>query len=230
MTHPWKENIDKHLRLQPDQRPDVLQIKSEVERKSRVCYFPLNLPMGRGWPGEVLANPVVHIAWPHRWEHDKDPEAFCQVMMQLHENGLDFKVSMLGEVYDKVPEIITTMKETLGDKIAVFGFVPSKQEYYNLLSSADVVVSTAKHEFYGVSMLEAAWLGCYPLAPNNLVYPELYPQECLYNTINQLYKKLAKFCLNPNEADTSCLDINFSKLTGEEPLQQLLLELLTKSD
>ena len=34
MTHPWKENIDKHLRLQPDQRPDVLQIKSEVERKS----------------------------------------------------------------------------------------------------------------------------------------------------------------------------------------------------
>ena len=33
------ENIGKHLKLQPDHRPDVLQIKSEVERKSRGCYF-----------------------------------------------------------------------------------------------------------------------------------------------------------------------------------------------
>ena len=225
-------SIPKFLSLQPDFRPDHSEIVARIRNISQVCYFPLKLPEQNQSLSRKNKNDdtPLHIVWPHRWEHDKDPEAFCQVMMQLHENGLDFKVSMLGEVYDKVPEIITTMKETLGDKIAVFGFVPSKQEYYNLLSSADVVVSTAKHEFYGVSMLEAAWLGCYPLAPNNLVYPELYPQECLYNTQNQLYKKLAKFCLNPKEADTSCLNINFSKLTGEEPLQQLLLELLTKSD
>ena len=38
------DNIGKHLKLQPDQRPDVLQIREEVEKKSRVCYFPLSLP------------------------------------------------------------------------------------------------------------------------------------------------------------------------------------------
>ena len=40
----FMENISKHLKLQPDQRPDVLQIREEVKKKSRVCYFPLNLP------------------------------------------------------------------------------------------------------------------------------------------------------------------------------------------
>ena len=71
-------------------------------------------------------------------------------------------------------------------------------------------------------MLEAAWLQCYPLAPNNLVYPEIYPQECLYNTEQQLYKQLAKFCKNPSEADVTGLNIDFEKLTGEQPLEQLL--------
>ena len=224
-------SIPKFLSLQPDFRPDQSEIVSRIRNVSRVCYFPLKLPEQKQVVGKIRTDKTpLHIVWPHRWEHDKDPETFCQVMIQLHDNGLDFNVLMLGEVYNEVPEIITTMKEKLSDKIAVFGFLPSKQDYYNLLSSADVVVSTAKHEFYGVSMLEAAWLGCYPLAPNNLVYPELYPQECLYNTQQQLYKKLAKFCRNPIEADTSSLNINFLKVTGDVPLRELMLELVTSSD
>ena len=63
--------------------------------------------------------------------------------------------------------------------------------------SADVVLSTATQEFYGVSMLEGVSFGCVPLAPNALSYKELYPKDpCLYNTPKQLLKKLEYWIRN----------------------------------
>lgn len=45
--------------------------------------------------------------------------------------------------------------------------------------------------------LEASYCGCMPIAPNKLVYPEIYPPENLYNTSNQLIKMLYNWCRNP---------------------------------
>ena len=213
------ENISKHLKLQPDQRPDVLQIREEVEKKSRVCYFPLSLPEVR-LDSRHSEKEEVHIVWPHRWEHDKDPEAFFRVIFKLLEEELDFKVSVIGQTYDQLPEVFAEARQKLEGRIATWGFKADKEEFYSALSECNVVVSTAQHETYGVAMLEAAALGCYPLVPRRLVYPELYPEECIYNTEQQLYKRLRNFCKRPGLLQNKPL-IQFDRFAGPKPLQLL---------
>lgn len=47
-------------------------------------------------------------------------------------------------------------------------------------SSRHLVISTARHEFQGLSMLEAACAGLTPLVPDALSYPEYFPAACRY--------------------------------------------------
>jgi len=167
---------------------------------------------------------VLHILWPHRWEHDKNPDMFFRCLVKMKEEGILFRVSVLGETYTDVPEIFSSGRTSLEEYIQNFGFVESKEKYFEILEDCDVVVSTADHEFFGVAMLEAVFCSCFPLAPNRLVYPEIFPTQCLYNTEQQLFKRLKNFAKNPSSVKKCLPEIPFEKYSAPH-LEKEYLEL-----
>lgn len=210
------DNISRHFKTQPDYRPDDKLLAERIRSKAAVLYFPIYEELKLVEPVGAARTGCLHIVWPHRWEHDKNPEAFFQALYRLRSDGASFQVSVLGETYSEVPPIFDEARTILSEHIVQFGFAETRERYYEILGTGDVVVSTAVHEFFGVSMLEATYLGCYPLVPNRLVYPELYPSQCIYNTDTQLYNKLKKFAANPTLVRDEKVEIDFTNFSFDK--------------
>lgn len=187
------DNINPVLNIQADLK--LKSIREKIETKCHVLYYPVSFHRMPQQRPDCNAS-VLHLIWPHRWEHDKNPQLLTEVLLELNKRQVEFRVSILGESFQTVPDCFENIKAKLGEKLVNFGYL-SKEEYYHTLVTGDLVISTAGHEFYGVSMLEATYCGCLPIAPNKLVYPEIYPKENLYNTSNQLIKMLYNWCRNP---------------------------------
>jgi len=48
------------------------------------------------------------VIWNHRWEFDKNPELFFSVLGQVDETGKRFRLALLGENYQNVPQAFPT--------------------------------------------------------------------------------------------------------------------------
>ena len=130
------------------------------------------------------------IVWPHRWEHDKDPETFFSVVTGLADEGLDFEVAVAGQAFSETRQAFEAAGAALGDRLVHIGQPGSRGDYAALLASSDVAVSTALNEFFGLAMIEAAYAGSLPLVPDRLAYPELYPAAMRYGSPDELADRL----------------------------------------
>jgi glycosyltransferase involved in cell wall biosynthesis len=129
---------------------------------------------GGRWPKNGRAPLVL---WNHRWEFDKQPDIFSRALLRLKAEGILFQVALLGEPRGH-PEVFASLRERLGKDCLVYGYVPSRTEYDRWLERADVVVSCAAQEYFGIAVAEAVQAGAYAVLPRDQVYPSLYGRRC----------------------------------------------------
>jgi glycosyltransferase involved in cell wall biosynthesis len=201
-----------------NQFPDLNELdKVElIRKKSSVLY--LGLPLARydsmNIPEKKGAD-LPLILWNHRWEYDKNPGEFFEVLEEIDRMGIGFNLAILGENYRKSPSEFENAKSRYGSRIVKYGYAESFQEYAGWLWMADILPVTSNQDFFGISIAEAVYCRTVPLLPVRLTYPELFPGEkfngYFYRDREELILKLKETVENYSEIDTDELRSQVSR-------------------
>lgn len=185
--------------------PDYTHLESISQARAQSAVLPVGCDLQRlerYQTAGARAHPPL-ILWNQRWEYDKDPETMLRALYALADEGLAFRVALAGESFRMQPVEFEAARQRLGDRLVHYGYAESDADYARLLWSADVVLSTAIHEFFGVSVVEALYCGAWPVLPRRLSYPELLPTdlhaECLYDDFEGLLARLRMALVSERE-------------------------------
>lgn len=177
-----------------DHQEDVIFDKIEI--KSLVISPGINYKELCNFEKKLDDTPI--ILWNHRFEHDKNPVEFLNLLSTLKSEGLKFKLNLLGEVPDVKPEVYSEILDKFSNEIINYGYL-KKDNYIEALKNSHILPVTSMHDFFGISVVEAMSAGVFPLLPKRLAYPEHIQSEfkevCLYNNFNELISKTKKSIL-----------------------------------
>jgi glycosyltransferase involved in cell wall biosynthesis len=184
-------------------KSEVLPVGVDLRRLDR-------LPGHRDSPGYTSVNPAADsplILWNQRWEYDKNPGGFFDALTHVANQGIDFKLALCGQRFSRQPKEFDVAFDRFSDRIIHRGYA-EEPLYADLLRRADVTVSTASHEFFGISIIEAIYCHTFPILPRALSYPELLPSQvhtdCLYDDLEGLTERLIR-ALTERERTTEAL-------------------------
>jgi glycosyltransferase involved in cell wall biosynthesis len=108
-----------------------------------------------------------------RFEHDKGGDNLLLVLRILEKLGFSYQLALVGQQFRHSPAAFEKIESEFKHRLVQFGYIESRQAYLEMLGGADVILSTALHEFQGLAVLEAVAAGCLPAVPHRLVYPEI---------------------------------------------------------
>ena len=206
----WFEALPRLLKHFPD-CTHVHRIE-EVRDKSRT--LPVGCDLWRfdraPVPQPAASDEPPLALWNQRWEYDKDPDTFFRALRALADEGVDFRVALAGRSHRQSAPEFDAARDWLRERVVHFGFA-GPENYARLVRAADVVVSTAIHEFFGVAVVEAIYGGCFPVLPHRLAYPELIPlayqDACLYEDFAGLVRRLRWALAHRREARATAAEL-----------------------
>lgn len=167
--------LAKWVRKMPDYAPvDVVQAM-----RGRSGVYPPGVDAGAekrlGGAGlRADGDGLLRLLWAARWEDDKRADVFFEALRLLRAKTERFRVSVVGRSFGEVPGCFAEAREALGGLVEDWGYVESRAGYEAVLDKADVVVSTAAHEFFGIAMVEAVARGAWGVLARGVSYPEIF--------------------------------------------------------
>lgn len=172
----------KLLKKMPDHCPHTKAI-AEIKTKSTLLPVPLKALSQAPKP---RANQRLQLLWNHRWEYDKGPEILLATLQACEDQKLVLDWHIVGQQFRQQPKAFSEIKLLLdasdSQQCLNWGYIESVSEYSSLLNTADIVLSTALHDFQGLAILEATQAGCLPVLPNRLCYHEWFGAEFLVSS------------------------------------------------
>jgi glycosyltransferase involved in cell wall biosynthesis len=176
---------------------------------------------------------VLSVVWNHRWEFDKGPQLLLTITAAIEAKKLPIQLHVVGQQFREQPiefkqinNLLDNHAKETGIKRGLFGFIDEHSAYVQLLKICDVVLSTAIHDFQGLAVQEACLMGCVPLTPDDLAYPEYIPEKYRYPvrssieaTADEAIKKMLKYCALKCSGELVC-DVDLSAYQGDEIKRQ----------
>lgn len=159
----------------PDHQPE--HVVKRIRQHSAVHYPGVD-PIGT--TAKRQEGPPT-LLWAARWEYDKGPALFFDALDVLTARGVDFRLNVVGQQFAEAPGCFAAAKERFTKHIVRWGFQPTRIAYEDALRGSDIVVSTSRHEFFGIAVTEAVSAGCIPVLPDALAYPEAWGEAGLYH-------------------------------------------------
>lgn len=193
--------VERVLRLMPDHVPEGLAAR--IRARSSVFPVGIDFEPHRRVRDRLLRAPrdVPLVVWNHRWEEDKNPDLLVEAMLALKRKGVPFRLAICGQSFRSEPPAFQAARQSLSEETEHFGFIEDRDSYLELVARSDFVLSTARQEFFGVSVVEAMYLGCLPILPKALSYPELLPEDLhetfLYESSERLPEFMARLLSRP---------------------------------
>jgi glycosyltransferase involved in cell wall biosynthesis len=204
------DDLQRFIKMMPEYRPGwaVDEIRSKAEVLYPGCRFPAT-----GFCGADTSQDLPPlIIWNHRWEFDKNPGEFFRALDAVLANGADFRLALMGENFQAVPKAFLGARDRYGERIVQYGYVASRTEYINWLRKGSIVISTARQENFGISVVEAIRYGCLPLLPARLAYPEVIPKSfhkrVLYQNTDELVNMLIRRITDFSGFEDLCRDLS----------------------
>jgi glycosyltransferase involved in cell wall biosynthesis len=124
----------------------------------------------------------LHLLWVGRFEYDKGGDQLLLCLRELESRGLSYQLAVVGQQFRSSPAAFSTIENEFKHRLVQFGYLEDRRQYLATLAAADIVLSTALHEFQGLAVLEAVAAGALPAVPADLVYPEILPARNCYRT------------------------------------------------
>jgi glycosyltransferase involved in cell wall biosynthesis len=197
------QGVEKLLQRLPDEVPD--DVVALLSKKSEVLPLLVKPIVPQSDESVAVEKNKRLILWNHRWEYDKAPSIFVKALHRLDKLCPDFELALLGNRANIKPAELCEIESAFGDRIVVNDRVPHA-EYERWLLRATVVISTAIHEFQGLSVMQAISAGAVPLVPDALCYREQYGPMYRYpaGDSKKLAEKLSQYLARlPPQPDIS---------------------------
>ncbi len=163
----------------PDEKPQGFS--ELLEEKSLTLMVPIVDELYQTKSRIPRQNNTLTLLWNHRWEYDKGPDRLLEFLRLLDKN-FALRVHVVGQQFRQQPKEFENILNLLESRgwLGHWGHIPSRDAYIRVLFESDIVISTALHDFQGLSIMEACACGCIPLVPDRMAYRDYIPADYRY--------------------------------------------------